>query len=164
MSEPNETAMRRVGSMSDRLAGEVTACTWDGDSGSAVILSSWWSERAHEAEFTLNAAQNVLAAALIDDFGYDDEHLPQMTREALDYVTGKAVVVTWRTVLAGQCEDGMHADCYGDGCEQGQMCTEGYGKRWMNVLCVGRSGLHGRWYDEMDNQANGNGAGGEERV
>lgn len=137
--------------MSRAIPGDVLPCIWDGDNGTAVVIQSSSGVRRHIDDLSKEGAEKVLAWALIQDFGYDDEHLAQMRADALAYVRDKASETTWRTVLASECDDGYHeVGCGVDDCEQGSMCSEGAGKRFVTVLCVNYGPLHNRWYDEAD--------------
>lgn len=142
--------------MSKAIPGDVLPCVFDGYQGTAVVIQSSSGVRRHISDFSKNAAEKVLAWSLITDFGYDDEHVAQMRLDALAYVQEKAAEITWRTVLASECDDGYHeVGCGVDDCEQGSMCSEGAGKRFITVLCVNQNGLYDRWYDEAETAAKG---------
>lgn len=98
--------------------GHTGHCTWDGDSGTFVVLA------AHRARRTLSVKEGL---ALLGEYH----------GEAPASLAPHAALATWRTVLATECEEGFHnAGCAVDDCEQGQYCSEGSGARWVEVLGI----------------------------
>ena len=95
-------------------------CDWNGQGGAFVVLRA-----------SLSGASEWLTpeqgAVMLADY-YDAE--PSV-------IAGQATPMTWRTVLAKECDDGFHdVGCGVEACEQGQFCSEGSGAKWAEVLGI----------------------------